>query len=181
MDSNQSDLEQEQFNLLFGVRRSIRYHNRRRLFFDRLSKLSDMITAISGSATVASVLSKVSDTVPIAFAAVAAVSSAINLVLATATMARQHHDLARQFITLEKEILKPDLNRENLQRLTEQRLDIEANEPPPLRVLDSICHNELAKAMGYNGDEYIIRPYQRIFAHFFDIASHSIKRKVTNE
>ena len=44
-----------------------------------------------------------------------------------------------------------------------------------LRVLDSICHNELLRAMGYDQSQYVeIAWYQRLFAQFIDIREHAI-------
>jgi hypothetical protein len=54
-------------------------------------------------------------------------------------------------------------------------LAIEADEPPILRVLDAICHNELLRAMGYPKErEAQIAWYQRLLASFVDIREHAI-------
>ena len=45
-------------DMLFGVRRSIRYHQRRRAFFDRLDQFSNMLSVIFGSAAIYGVLEK---------------------------------------------------------------------------------------------------------------------------
>ena len=42
--------------LLFSVRLSIRYHTRRRMFFDRMNKFFSFLTVLSGTAVLASVL-----------------------------------------------------------------------------------------------------------------------------
>jgi hypothetical protein len=44
--------------LLFGVRRSIRYHMRRRRFFDRLDFWTRFLTVITGGGTVISAASE---------------------------------------------------------------------------------------------------------------------------
>ena len=44
-------------DLLFGIRRSVRYHMHRQAFFDRVHDLGALTTAIAGSATVATLLS----------------------------------------------------------------------------------------------------------------------------
>jgi hypothetical protein len=44
-----------------------------------------------------------------------------------------------------------------------------------LRVLDSICHNELLRAMGYDRSQYVeIAWYQRLLAQFVDVREHAI-------
>lgn len=174
-------IDKELRDLLFGVRRSVRYHTRRRLFFDRLHKFSTFLSALAGTATVASVLAKLPAPWTIAFAAAVAVFSVIDLIIGTAQAARLHHDLARQFFTLEKDLISlQNPSQEDINRLTGQRLDIESNEPPPLKVLDSICHNELLRAMGYNQSEYLtIKWYQRLFSQLFDVKEYDIKKLPT--
>jgi hypothetical protein len=57
-----------------------------------------------------------------------------------------------------------------------QRLEIEATEPPPLRVLDMICHNELCRAMDYSEKYCVqIKWYQRYLSQLMDINDHKIK------
>ncbi len=48
-------------DLLFGVRRSIRYHLRRYQFLDKTHKISMLLAAVSGSATIATLLSNAVD------------------------------------------------------------------------------------------------------------------------
>jgi len=171
----------ELHKLLFGIRRSIRYHTRRRLFFDRLHKLSTFLSALAGTATVASVLAKLPPPWIIAFAVAVAIFSVIDLVVGTAQAARLHHDLARQFIALEKDLISlQEPSQEDINRLTGRRLDIEQNEPPPLKVLDSICHNELLRAMDYPKKDFVkIYWYQRILSQFFDIKEYNITKLPT--
>ena len=165
--------------LLFGVRRSIRYHHRRRLFFDRFNKTSTFLSALSGTATLASVLAKAGPIWTLSFAAAVAVFSVIDLVVGTAQLARLHNDLSKRFIQLEKLIIcSNDPSTETVLKLSAQRLDIESDEPPPLKVLDSICHNELLRAMGYDESYLVdIKWYQRLFSQFFDINEHKIQPK----
>ncbi len=174
MDENVSN---ERHKLLFSVRRSIRYHARRRMFFDSLYKWSQALSLISGSATVAIVLSKEFGTAAAWFAAAVAVFSSINLVFGFAGSARLHNDLVQKFSDLEKRmILDKNPSMDSLNAFTIERLDIEACEPPPLKVLDVICHNELCRAMGA-GEETMAKIgfWQRLFSQFFDFREHTIK------
>ena len=172
------DTAREYGKLLFGVRRSVRYHNRRRLFFDRLHKFATFLSALAGTATVASVLAKLPAPWTIAFALIVAVFSIMDLVVGTAQAARLHNDLAKRFIELEKALIAlKDPTPEDIAGLTAQRLDIEADEPPPLKVLDSICHNELLRALGYPEQYFVkIRWYQRLLSQFFDIREDTVKK-----
>lgn len=171
-------LETKIRGVLFDVRRSIRYHTRRRLFFDRINKWSDAITAIGGSGTIISILSSTGTKTPTTIlAAITAIASVINLVFDTKGNARTHHDFARQFIQLEKQLIKQDITDTELINITAQRLDIEAEEPPVLRVLDSMCHNELLKAMGYDKTDFLqISIIQSFFSPFFDVLPSTISK-----
>ena len=43
--------------------------------------------------------------------------------------------------------------------ITEKRLELETTEPPALRALDTICHNELLRAVGYGRKEEVVDNY----------------------
>jgi hypothetical protein len=165
-------------DLLFGVRRSIRYHARRRMFFDNLYKWSQVLTLISGSATVVIVMSQYGDSrLTVWFAAAVAVFSALNLVFRFAESARLHSDLTQKFSELEKRIiLNTNPSLDSINALTVERLDIEAIEPPILRTLDMLCHNELCRALGYGNEAMVkINYFQRICAPFFDLMDQNIQ------
>ena len=165
-------------NLLFSVRRSIRYHTRRRMFFDSLYKWSQALALLSGSATVAIAAAQLSNGVLMVwFAAAVAVFSALNLVFGFAASARLHNDFIVKFSELEKRIiLNSDSSIDSINVFMAERLDIETCEPPTLRILDMICHNELCRAMGC-GEETMakINLMQRWCSQFFDLMDHKIQ------
>src|SRR5687767_3177724 len=104
-----SDLAERWNDLLFGVRRSIRYHTRRRMFFERWARYSQFAGVLFGSATVATVLGDIGpDWLPAATAAIVALVSAADLVLGFSTKARDYHDLARRFADIEKGMVTED-------------------------------------------------------------------------
>jgi len=165
-------------DLLFAVRRSIRYHNRRRKVFDFSHKLSTGITIFGGTAVFFSILSKAKDPWPLVFSAIIAIVAIFDLVINSPQAARFHHDLARKYFEIEKDMVKRYEDKESLlPEWTAKRLDIEAEEPPVLHVLNAICHNELCRAIGCDNDDLVkIGFFQRIFRHFFDIREHKLKR-----
>ena len=56
------------------------------------------------------------------------------------------------------------------------RLRIEADEPPILRVLACICHNAESKSMGIPSKKWAkITPVQRFLSRFFDWKANKIK------
>lgn len=74
-------------------------------------------------------------------------------------------------------LVDPNITAAKIIKAESDRLEIEAGEPPALRVLDLICHNELARAMGLNEKElFDIKLWRAMFAHLFDVFPSSIKR-----
>jgi len=169
--------EQELYDLLFGVRRSIRYHNHRRRFFDGLDKFTKILSAVFGSAAVATALSG-HHVVTGVFAFIIAFFSAIDLVIAAGPSARLHADLAKRFAELEATIVRLDSpTPQKVRELVADRLMIEADEPPILRVLDSVVYNELCKALGYEQCDMVkIGWLQSLMSQLVDLWPSKIKR-----
>ncbi len=165
--------------LLFGIRRSIRYHNRRRAHYDRLHNLSMFLSALAGTAIIASILGKMGSPWALVLAALVTVFSILDLIVGTTKMARLHHDLVRRFISLEKKIVtSADQPDDGYAEYWSERLDIEADEPPPMNVLNMVCHNEMLRAMGYPIEDQVeIKWYLRWFCNWFDWREHSILNK----
>jgi len=171
------DIETLRHNLLFGVRRSVRYHLRRRSFFETWNTLTNALAVVFGSAAIGGALKEGFASVAVVAGALVTFFSAVNLVVGTVRKARIHEDLGRRFFDLEREIVQAgDYDEEMLRRLTGKRLVIEADEPPILKVLDCVCHNELARAMGYDQEQMMkIGSIQRLLRHFFDFREHTIR------
>jgi len=178
-------LRRDRHELLFGIRRSIRYHSRRIQFFDRFHLITTALVVIFGSATILAVLSAVDKSYAIGAAAVITVLSVIDLIVGTSKMSRLHESLARRFIELEKKMItttEEKFSSDDLMTMTAERLGIEADEPPVLRVLDSLCQNELLRAMGYGREEFLrIAWYQRMVAQFIDIMEYRITKAATEQ
>ena len=51
----------------------------------------------------------------------------------------------------------------------QRRLEIEEAEPPKLRVIDLLCHNELVAAKYQHGKVYPIGPLRRWLGHLIDL------------
>lgn len=167
-------LADELHKLLFGVRRSARYHLRRRRFFERWHSVTNLVGLATGSAAIASVLSK-HEWWALVSGVVVAVLSGFDLVVGTVAMAREHSDLARRFVLLERDIvLAGEPTPESLRQFTAKRLEIEADEPPVLRALDRICHNELCRALGLGPECFVSIPrHHRAFAQWFSFDPHN--------
>ncbi|AXF07303.1 hypothetical protein CUJ91_04735 [Paraburkholderia graminis] len=173
--SDVSSLDDRWYHLLFGIRRSIRYHQRRRGFFDRCDQLGNVVSLIFGSAAIYGVLDKDYHALALVSSGLVTVLSAVNLVFGSAQRARAHHDLARKFTELESQMLGQPTE-EALKSSAEKRLVIEADEPPVLRVLDCLCHNEQMRSEGYSAKDMAkIRWWQRCFAQVMDLREDLIQ------
>jgi len=167
------ELENAWYGLQFGVRRSVRYHQRRRGFFERLDTLASLLSVLFGSAVIVGVLAAHSTVLVLAASVLVTLVASFNLVLGSVRRAWQHADLARRFTDLERRLLaEPD--EALLRELTAQRLLIEADEPPVLRVLDVLCHNELLRAEGQKEGRARVGFWQRAFAQVFDLHADRI-------
>ena len=162
--------------LLFGVRRSVRYHNRRYRFFHSLNHWNmGLIPPLwlgrhAGRSLPSPIL--VFPLLPPLWW----LWSPLDLVIGTNTMARLHADLARRFIELERELtLLKEPTDEELGIFTDRRLAIETDEPPIKRILDILGHNELMLGLGYSRDElYYVPGYKRMLAHIINFADESV-------
>ena len=171
-----SDLHKDFHNLLFDVRRSVRYHDKREGFFLAVRNTTDFVVFILGSAAALIITQTIFSGWPIWSKAivplVAAVCTGITLVLQVGSKAIAHNSLKRRFIALEQKLIafQRSPKAEQMDEIQMERLSIEKDEPPIKRVLDTICHNELIHAMGSKHRDRIvpISLLQRLFSPFFD-------------
>ena len=164
-------------DLLFAVRRSRRYHLRRKQSFSRRHFVAGFLTTAGGFATFATVLAERPEGVVLA--ALTAVCGAVALAGQPLPRALTHRELTRSFTRLEQEMRRPEseITEADLHRLQVRRLEIEEREPPVIRVLDVMCHNDEVVAGGY-GPEHLarVRWHHRILASLFDLWPHSLQR-----
>jgi hypothetical protein len=167
------EMSNEQYGLFFDVRRSIRYHDRRRAFFERMHQLTGVLTVLLAGSVLFDI-ARPGDNPAwlLALAAVAAVLSAFDLMVGYATKAGLHRDLKSRFGALEMSILSGDAAPETWQAHQLERLRIEQDEPPVFRALDLLCHNELLRADGFDesapaGHFAALSGWQRVTRHLF--------------
>ena len=160
----------------------MRYHVRRRGFYERTHAGVLFLALVFGSATIAAFSAEFGKDWPLWLkllpAALASVLSAADLIFGSSRKAWLHADLARPFIDLERELARTrgEVAEALIAETADRRLSIEADEPPVLRVLDTLCHNELTRAMGYPRDQQIrVAFWQRLCAPFFDVAEHRLQ------
>ena len=141
---------------LFHVRRSVKYHDHRRRFFENVLNVSLFLAFVGGpvfvllSITLQTDHKEASDWIkytPILFTSV---FTGVALVAKVGTKSNLHNELKVEFIRLRQDM---ERGRETMQdsdvsEWTAQRLAIETREPPINRVVDAICHNEVVQSMG---------------------------------
>ena len=165
MADDTDDVQIRSHELLFGIRRSARYHVKYQRVFDRIKIGLNVLTLTAGGAT--AILASLEASV-FWYAVATSILAASSVVLDPDRVARLHNDLAREFIDLERAAIAKEIEptREDVRELTDQRLLIEAKEPPPNRVIDAMAHNDLVRAMGGDKGELAeITTPQRWLAH----------------
>ena len=95
--------------LLFSVQRSVRYHVKRRQFFEFFGKFVKVVVVFSGVGIFSTLLAKMgSSPLALTTAAIVALFSTIDLVIGPIESAGLHSDLSKRFIDLEKEMIQID-------------------------------------------------------------------------
>ncbi|MDE0350237.1 MAG: hypothetical protein OXM56_11105 [Gammaproteobacteria bacterium] len=174
----------EFFSNLFGVRLSVRYHQRRRAFFEGIHTVIATLQIVAGSSAFAAVFGK-SEILAASFAATAALLAAFDLVFGTARRTTMHVRLGQQFSQLEREMVAFENDRDVLPDRTlafqQRRIEIEEREPPKLRIISLLCHNELVEGHEIYDHTpiYPIGWVRRWIGHFVDIEVASILAKPT--
>ena len=167
--------ENRTYALLFAVRRSVRYHDRRRRFYEIWNSITVGAATVGGSSAVTAFLAMPESAwLPPALAAIVAFMGAIDLVVGTARSANRHGDLARQFISLEMKFAHGhNLEDSEHDELVRERLRIEASEPTALRLLDVMCHYDILLSEGEESPHPSIPWLRRMFANLCSQADYA--------
>ena len=154
--------------LLFAVRKSRRYHMHFQMTYERWSTLGTLVPAVLAGVTSMAPTSETG--LPRVLAGIAAVVAAFAFSLRTTPRAVMHRDLGQAFTTLEKDIRAAGANT-NMAKLLEfegRRLEIELLEPPPVKSVNLLCHNEEVRAGGYDPQRIgEVSIYKRLLACAF--------------
>lgn len=166
----------EFYEQLFGVRRSVRYHQRRRSYFESWHGCIAALQVVTGSSAVAALLAEGAalNAIGIYLTAVPPLLAAIDLVFGTTRRATLHAGLGRQFSQLEADMVAHEDDRESVTQealadFKKRRLTIEADEPPKLRVVDLLSHNDLVRGTYTHGQVFRIGMFRRLSGHVFDV------------
>ena len=169
------NLERQVHDLLFGVRRSSRYHMHRRQFFESCNTLTVILSLIGGSGAFIMFFVPIWPWLQPVMAGLVSLAAAVNLAIGTVRRADHHGQLARQFIELEMQFAERDLDKKAIDELTKARLHIEMEEPPIKRLLDALCHFELLVALGYETKNPSVPLWRRAMMHVVSQASYARK------
>lgn len=163
--------------LRLSVEISVRYHNRRRSFFDFLHKCVVAVGLIGGSAAFFVIWNDYSTQtgwpreVGLYGALAIAIFHALDLVVGFASMGRLHQSLYQRFILLAADMDEnADREEQLLGRWMARKQQIEHDEPSPFHVVSALCRNEVFESTGRDRDREFIHPVppmRRLFAHFF--------------
>lgn len=145
----QLDLSNDKYALLFDVRRSVRYHDRRRAFYELMHQITGLLTILMAGSVLFD-LAKSGSTAwwLIGLSVVAALMAAMDMVVGYNKRANLHGSLRERFALLEIDMIDGDTLDATWQRYQRTRLQIEKDEPAIYVIVDLLCHNELLVAEG---------------------------------
>lgn len=171
--SEQLNLSHEQYGVLFDVRRSVRYHDRRRGFYEQLHHFTSLLTILMAGSVFFD-LAKPGDTAEWlkVVSALAAILAAMDMVVGYSKRAALHGNLRERFAMLEIAMIDGDTQESTWLKHQRERLLIEKDEPPIYKVLDNLCRNELLETEGYTREKapeqfFQATTFQRMTAQFF--------------
>lgn len=154
--------------LLYQVRLSALYHQKRERFFELLDKIVKAVAIIGGSVT----LAKVADPQVVTyFAAAITIVSTLSLVFGFSDRSKKHADFAKSFRQLEAEMLsfgERDLDEARLAAWAVKLRTLESTEPPALGALVVACQNELAIAAEQKDKVVQLPTFRRLTKDFLD-------------
>ncbi len=151
---NQAKLSHEQYGLLFDIRRSARYHERRRVFFEGLHRITSFLTILLAGGVLFELAGTGSPAKWLQCVSLGAGSmAAVDLIVGFAARATQHAGFRSRYVDLEIAMIGNGDSAEVWQAHRLARLAIERDEPPVYRALDLLCRNEMLQAEGFSREK----------------------------
>lgn len=160
------------FQVAFGVAKSLRYHAKRRSWFENWHSLGQASAVVCATAAFASVAGQYPE-VTRWIALILAGLTALDLTMGFARRADVHGSLHRRFSDLAGKIAVAATPSDADVRAWEvARLLLEADEPPPIDTLNVLCHNQEAEARGLSAEHrYQLNWWDRTFAQLISFRS----------
>ena len=133
-----SDLCNKIDRLNFDIELSMRYHQRRRAFYDGNYHVIVFLIIISGSAAFSGLSNY--------FAALAAFFGALDFAWKPSHHSRDHKEFFRRFSNLAIDLRTGSDSEENYAKWKKERIALEADEPPVYTALANDCFNEVNRS-----------------------------------
>ena len=161
--------ESRKYELLFAVRKSVRYHDHRRSFYLAIEAWLTFFVLVLGSGATINALNESGwDWARWAAPAAIAVISAASFAIRPSRSAALHSDLYTRFARLEKQCIdSAPLSASRLDDIQRERLDIEIDEPATYQALNRTCHNEILRSMGRAEELEPLRARHRILKNLW--------------
>jgi hypothetical protein len=164
---------------LSAARREALYHSERRRFFTATSRYMTFFMLVSTSSAVVLYSGGEKSHFVQLCGLAAAFLFAFDLLVGPMLVAFKHESICRQYLALEKSIIRflkecnsdPSL-RDALEEIHSSRLDIQVEEPPQKRWLSIWAHNQVVLSQG-QGHIYKINRFQLAIANYYDLFSVS--------
>ena len=139
------ELERNIYKLNFQIEKSMRYHQRRRGFYDFVHRAFMFLIIFFGSAAFIDQAGHLREWVGVLVASLAA----IDLVWSLSHRARDHEVLFRSFSELAIQIrTTEDADQKAYDSWVKRRIEIETDEPPIYYALEADCDNQVRRAWG---------------------------------
>ena len=155
-------------NLIYDIRLSALYHQKRARFFDLVDKVCSSVAIFGGASAFAAVAKP---EIVQWLGATIALTSTANLVADVPGKSRRHSELVAAFRALEAEIERKgplEFQRADLNEWAAKRAALEASEPAALTVLVAICQNELARALDQKNKIVPLPWFKKCLAQWLD-------------
>jgi hypothetical protein len=153
----------------FNIMMSIRYHMKRQHFFSRFHRVVSILTIAFSTAAFASILNQVG--VALYASATVVLLQSIDLFVDSRKSTELHNDLRRSYLILYKELLKHDnhmLTDKQSRNIRAKISEIEMDEPPIMRALLELSHNDVVKATNSKNENMIeVSWFKRITSQCF--------------
>jgi hypothetical protein len=171
------ELPAAHFELFFHVKKSIRYHDRRRGYFQFMRLATNAVALLLAGVAFTDLSGDASHWWFKLLAAIAGLLAIFDVVVRFDRRQEIHGDLRRRFCELEANMLKNGLDDGQWREWANARSSIEADEPRVFRVLEMLSHNETARALGVTDAKEFndVSWPQRITAHFWPWENASAK------
>ena len=148
-------------DLIFQVRKSIRYHDYRRAHYLYLETTIKILALVAGSAVITQNFGGAGWTQWVGVLVV--IGTAASTVRNFGAMHYLHNSLYEDFVSLERDFI----GSEDLDALEVQLLEIERKEPPIYSALNRYCHNQQCRVQRQPEHVKTLHLHQVLFKNIF--------------